>query len=364
MEPAVIELIRRHQPSLLAWDDLSVSVLKDPRRPLSVVSQLGVPHGGLEKDSALYRIADGEQSFIVKRHLDAARFRCEVANFAFVGEAGGFAPAVVWTDDESGAIVMEDLGDHSLAWVWKSGDMAQYQRWVHEAVEVVLSVQAHFHRHEQRVRALYGDQSPESAPKLYPPEETLAQLDEILRVSRGAALPDRDRAALMDAVRPMNARLERFGREHRTFSLGLTPWHILRKEGRLRVIDLTFQPIGPVLGELGDLTWHLESRREIVGFYLDGRVRLGLPPLDRDEFLRLSDWLTVLGCLLWIRIYCRDILEGEQALVDLGGARLTDYAANEGANLAAIRRALAPYPDLSLVSGVLERAFRLPLRKT
>jgi hypothetical protein len=153
-DTALIERIQRHLPRLLAWDQASVKVLKDPGRPLSVVSELGVPHGGLEKDSAVCRIADGERAFIVKRHLDAVRFRCEVANLAFVGEAGGFAPSVVWADDDSGTIVMEDLGDHSLAWVWKSGDMAEYQRWVREAVEIVLAVHAHFHRHEERLRAL------------------------------------------------------------------------------------------------------------------------------------------------------------------------------------------------------------------
>ena len=91
--------------------------------------------------------------------------------------------------------------------------------------------------------------------------------------------------------------------------------------------------------------------------YLAGRQRLVLPALDGEEYLRLSAWSSVLGCVLWIRTYCRDILEGEQALVDLRGERLTCYEANERANLEAIYRALAPYPGLATVADILERNF-------
>ena len=77
MEPELIRTVSAAQPDLLAWDRLSVRVIKDPARPLSVVSDLGVPHGGLEKDSAVYRLSDGAASFIVKRHLDPVMFRRE-----------------------------------------------------------------------------------------------------------------------------------------------------------------------------------------------------------------------------------------------------------------------------------------------
>ena len=363
MQREVIEHIREHNADLLDWPGLAVRTIKDPERPLSVVSGLGVPHGGMEKDSAVYRISDAERSFIVKRHAEPELFRREVANITFVNEAGGFAPEIAWADAETGIILMEDLGDQSLAWVWQRGDMAEYERWLRETVEIALQAQAHFHRREDRLRALYGDLSPDSPTKAFPPEEPLTQLDEALRISRGAALADGERDALLSIIRPMNERLAAFSTQHRTFCLGLSPWHIIRKDGRLRVIDLTFLPIGSVLGHFGNMTWHLDGERDIHRRYLDGRERLGLPPLDREEFLLLTDWSGLLGCVLWIRTYCRDILESEQALVDLRGERLTDYEANEAANLKAIYRALAPYPGLAAVADILERNFGRPLLK-
>jgi len=363
MEP-LIENVRAHDPRLLDWDRLVVRTIKDPARPLSVVSELGAAYGGLERDSSVWRIGDGERSFIVKHHADATILRREAANITFVSEAGGFAPELHWADAKTGVLLMEDLGDRSLAWVWHRGDMAEYERWVHEIVEVTLQVQAHFHGHKDRLRALYGDLSPDSPPRTFPPEETVTQLDEALRISRGAGLADADRNALRGIAEPMSRRLEAFGRRHRTFCLGLAPQHILRKDGRLRVIDLTFPPVGSVLGQLGNLTWHLDGERDVHRRYLTGRERLGLPPLDSEEFLLLTDWLGFLGCVLWIRIYCRDVLEGEQALVDLRGDRLRDYEGSERANVQAIARALAPYPQLAAVVDILNRGFGRPLLRT
>ena len=130
--------IKAQQSDLLDWDRLTVKVVKDPERPLSVVSDLGVPHAGMERDSSVHRLSDGAVSFIVKRHRDPVTFRREAANITFVNEAGGFAPELHWADPETGILLMEDLGDRSLAWVWKRGDMAEYERWVYEAVDSVL----------------------------------------------------------------------------------------------------------------------------------------------------------------------------------------------------------------------------------
>lgn len=364
MRAPQIARLREDQPDLLAWERLRVKVIKDRAQALSTVSELGTAHGGLERDSSVWRIGDGARAFIVKHHAEAAFFHREAANITFVNEAGGFGPELVWADPSSGILLMEDLGDRSLAWVWQQGDMAQYERWTAEVVDVVLAVEAHFDRHEERLRALYGDLNPDSPPRTFPPEETVTQLDEALRISRGAGLSDADRNALRRIAEPMSRRLEAFCRRHRTFCLGLGPQHVIRKDGRLRVIDLTFPPVGSVLGQLGNLTWHLDDERDIHRRYLTGRVRLRLPPLDHEEFLLLTDWLGFLRCVLWIRIYCRDILEGEQALVDLAGRRLTDYEANETANLKALYRALAPYPQLSAVVDILNRGFGRPAVRT
>ena len=59
MRTDLTDLIRSARPSLLDWDRAILRVLKDPKRPLSVVSDLGAVHGGIELDSAVYRLSDG-----------------------------------------------------------------------------------------------------------------------------------------------------------------------------------------------------------------------------------------------------------------------------------------------------------------
>ena len=358
-----IEGLRALSPKLLDWDRVCVRVIKDPAKPLSTVSDLGVPHTGMERDSSVCRISDGAGGFIVKRHTDPVMFRREVANLTFVNEAGQFAPEHVCCDGETGTIVMEDLGDRSLAYVWKEGRMDEYERWVYRTVDLVLAVQSHFNRDGPRLRALYRDLCPESPIRSFPVHEPVEQLEESLRLSRGITFADADRDALLSVFTQMNGRLERFHAAHRDFCLGLSPWHIIEKEGRIRVIDLTFAPIGPVLDQFGNLTWHLENARGVSRRYLAGRDTLGLPRVDHDEFLLLEAWQCVLGCILWIRIYCKEILEDEQSLVDLTGQRLTDYAGNESANLEAIRRALEPHSELSAFAEILRRYFSAPLRE-
>lgn len=361
MQLQIIQKIRSACPDLLDWDSLQVETVKDPSTPLSVVSSLGVIHAGVEQDSAIYRLRSGEKSFVLKQYFDPETLHREAANIAFVNRAGRFAPELYHCDPETGVILMEDLGDESLAYLWKNQMMDEYVEWVYEAVDLVVCVQRLYQEDPGLLRELYGGPVPQRGPYLPLPDGLPGTLDEILKVSRGDRLETRDRDLLRSSEQKIRADVQRFDKGHRDFILDITPWHVIRKEGRLRVIDLPAPPIGSMLYHFEPAIWHLEERREVLEFYLDRRAEEGLPVPDRDGFLYLEDALHALECVDWIGRYCRDILGGEQALRGLDGGKMDDYAGSEAENLLALRRALECHEGLSDVLRILDKCFGLPL---
>ena len=358
----LVEKVRADRPDLLDWDKVSVKVIKDPQKPLSVVSELGVVHAGLDKDSAIWRLRDARHSFILKWHFDAMAFRRETANIAFVNQAGQFAPQIHYSDPADGTMLMEDLGDHSLAYVWNSGLMDDYVEWVYEAVALVLAVQGFYRTEHALLRGLYEGLDMELQINLPLAQGLTQTLNEVLQLSRGCRLEARDQARLRTAEEKVNRGIQRHSEEHKDFVLDLASHHIIRKDGRIRVIDLTAPAIGSVLFQFSNIIWHLDERREILRFYLKERDKLGPPYLDHDEFLRMADGLLLLVSVEWIRNYCREIIEGEHSLTDLEGSLLTDYEGPEASNLQAIYRALEPYEEFKETVEVLQGYFSLPLK--
>ena len=362
MQPGTIQKLRSACPDLLDWDGVEVQTIKDPRAPMSIVSDQGVAYGGIEPDSAVHRLTAGGRSVILKQHFAAEPFRRETANIAFVNHAGGFAPELHHVDAEAGLVLMEDVGGDSMAVLWANGMMDEYTRWAYEAVDVVVAVQL-FHRdHAELLEELYGGPAPERGPVVSLPEGLPAALDAILEMSRGSRLSEADHDALRQWEDAVTVRVRRFSERHRTFSQeDLNAWHVIRKDGRIRVIDLTGAPIGPLLFHLENAVWHLEDRRQILHYYLDRRETSDLPGVDRDEFMFLEDAMHALSCLDWAGRYCRAILGDELAFRGMDGSRVNDYAGSEADQLAAIRRGLAPHDGHAVVLEIVDRYFALPL---
>jgi len=158
----LIKKIRAVRPELLDWGSVVVRTLKDPRRPLSIVSDLGVIHAGMEEQSAVHRITNGAGSYVIKQHFDSSAYARETANIAFINALRPIAPEILYSDEDTGIILMEDLGDRSLAHLAINNRMQEYERWVRRAFSLVALIQSHFRRHEQELRRLYGNRSPEA----------------------------------------------------------------------------------------------------------------------------------------------------------------------------------------------------------
>jgi len=359
----LIQNLRANKPALLDWDRLRVRVLKDPGKPLTRVSKLGVIHGGLEKESAIYRISDGTSSFIVKQYFDTAILRRERANMSFVNMVDLIAPEILYSDDETNTILMEDLGDMSLAYLWKNGLMKEYEEWVYRSMRILAQVQSYYSAHRARLEALYEGMVPcrNETPPL--PDGLSSTIDEILRISRGTELEKKHRESLQEVEIDLKAKMEDFIREYKDFVMDIIPLHVIEKDGRIRLLDFTAPPIGSVLFQF-NATWHLQSRREIILYYLRERDGLNLPHIDHEEFLWLADGLQLLECIEWIRIYCGEIIQGRHFLTDLEGRKLSDYERSEGGNLQALYRALAPHKDFCTVIDILDEYFRAPLIKS
>lgn len=358
----LIRKIRAARPELLDWESVVVRTLKDPHRPLSIVSDLGVIHAGMEEQSAVHRITNGAGSYVIKQHFDPSAYAREAANIAFINSLRPIAPELLYSDDEAGVILMEDLGDRSLAHLAINNRMTEYERWVRRAFSLVALIQSHFRQHEQELRRLYGGRSPESGAYLPLPDGLPCAIAEILRISRGTELTLDDRELLEKTDAPLRARMQQFSYKHRSFTVDLTPWHIIEKDGKIRFLDFTRPPIGSLLLQF-NVIWRLDNRRDIVRFYLEERARLELPHMDTEEFLRLQDGVQFLECIEWIRHYCKDILEGRHFLASWDGSKLDDYEGSEKPNLDAALEAISPHADFGKVASLLRRYFRKPITR-
>ena len=356
MNDQVIHRLKDAVPGLLDWGRATVKTIKDPTRPLAEVSELGVVHGGLERDSAVFRISDGASSIIVKQHFDPAVFRREVANITFVSRANGSGPEISWCDESSGLIVMEDLGDRSLAWLWQEQRMGEYAEWTRRAVRLVAEIQALANRDVEPLSKLHGGVALDRADRLPLPEGLSVTLGHVLHVSRGINLDAHDVATLDQVDAALRGAMADFNAERRGFVMCLTPWHVVEKDGAIRFLDFTEPPICGLLGQF-NVAWHLFERRDILLSYLTERERLDLPPIDVEEFLRLEDGHLLLESVDWPERYCRDILEGEHTFTNLDGSRPDDYAGAEAGQLEVIRGTAAAHRELSCIAEIIDQHF-------
>jgi len=356
----LVEEVRAVKPDLLDWNHLILKTLKDPQCPLSTISDLGVIHAGTEKGSAVHRISDNTSSYIIKQHFDPSAFKRETANITFINTLRPIAPELLYSDERSGTILMEDLGDRSLAHLAIRNRMVEYERWVRRAFSLVALLESHFRRHEGQLRHLYGTTSPESTPYLPLHDGLTGALDEILRTSRGIELDPDDRRLLGKLDATLREGIEQHGRDHSSFTVDLTPWHIIEKDGEIRFLDFTRPPVGSLLLQF-NVIWRFDNRRDIIRFYLEERAKLGLPRINAEEFLRIQDRVQFLECIEWIRNYCKDILEGRHFLASWDGSKLDDYEGSERPNLEAALEAISPHRDLDWLADLLRRYFERPV---
>ncbi len=357
MKQELIDKIRADNPRLLDWDNLSIKTLKDPEKPLSQVSKSGVIYGGLEKGSAVYRISDSANSFIIKHHYDRDSFRREVNNISFVNRIDSIAPRIAYSEDENGLIVMEDLGERSLAYLWKHNQMREYTQWCYETAEVLAMIQSYFHKNKSVLESIYGGKSLPRWQKGVPPSEGLVSTtDEILRISRGISLKRKDREDLEEVELDLKERIDKFNALNQDFIIEVDFLHVLKKSGKIRFIDFTNPPLGSIVFQF-NIAWHLPERANIVRHYLKRRDELASPSIDHDEFLYLQDGFQLLEGIDWIRTYCREAIEGEHFLTDFEGKRITNYEESETNNLQAMRLALSSHPRLRSVMEMLDGYF-------
>ena len=208
-------------------------------------------------------------------------------------------PSILDVDATAGIIVQEDLGDQQLRRVYEASSEDEREDYVESAIELVADIQA------ATGKALERDSI---CSRLAFDEVKLSwELDFFMEhffVSlRGERLRHAEEAELRAEMNDLAAELSARPRFlcHRDFHASNL---MVDKKGRLRIIDHQDARMGPASYDLVSLLLDRQTAvpslaevRERRLFFLDERLKRGLPPIDPDDFAHEFRLMTVQRCL-------------------------------------------------------------------
>ena len=213
---------------------------------------------------------------------------------------GGLPVAKIFDFDEAlGVILMEDLGDRILRSQLEAVEAGERERMLHEAIDLIPRIQA-------VTEAAYLKGSIASRLK-FDVEKLTWELDffktHYFGTLRNRPLPADVDARLAEEFLSLSRKLESKASVlcHRDFHAANL---MIDKDGHLRIIDHQDARIGSAAYDLASLLldrvteapspeWLASKRR----YFLDERVRIGLLPLNEDEFADEFRLQTIQRCL-------------------------------------------------------------------
>src|SRR5207253_2021722 len=223
---------------------------------------------------------------VVHPYLDVTRL--------FV-EAGLPVPEVYDTDGASGIIVQEDLGDRQLYQVFETASEEERETLIEQAIELIARIQV------ATSRAFERDSI---ASRLAFDEAKLAWelnffFEHYFGSLRGETLRHGEAAELKVELNDVAAELSACRRVlcHRDYhSANL----LVDRQGRIRIVDHQDARMGPASYDLVSLLMDRQpeppSLAEVRGhrlFLLEERRRLGLEPIDPDDFVKEFRLMTI-----------------------------------------------------------------------
>ncbi len=213
---------------------------------------------------------------------------------------GGLPVARIFDFDESlGVILMEDLGDRILRTQLEAAEPGDRERMLNEAIELIPRIQA-------VTGAAYSKGSIASRLK-FDVEKLTWELD-FFKTHYFGTLQKRPLSVdvdnrLADEFLELSRDLESKASVlcHRDFHAANL---MIDKEDRLRIIDHQDARIGSAAYDLVSLLLDRVTEAPAAGwlaakrrYFLDERVRIGLPPLNEDEFADEFRLQTIQRCL-------------------------------------------------------------------
>ena len=210
-------------------------------------------------------------------------------------ECGLPVPKVYDADGEVGIIVQEDLGDNQLCQVFETASEEECETLLEQAVEIIARIQA------ATPRAFERDSI---ASRLAFDEAKLAWelnffFEHYFGSLRGETLRHGEAAELKVELNDVAAELSACRRVlcHRDYhSANL----LVDKQGQIRIVDHQDARLGPASYDLVSLLMDRQpeppSLAEVRGhrlFFLEERRRLGLDPIDPDDFVKEFRLMTI-----------------------------------------------------------------------
>jgi N-acetylmuramate 1-kinase len=218
---------------------------------------------------------DGELPFVnVQRYLSLNRIP---------------VPSIVWDDSPHGFVLLEDLGDVTLAAALQEANRAQMIRWYRQALDILLALQS-----PERVASRASCVAFWLA---FDVEKLMWELDfflthMIMQFCTQRMKPG-DETALRGQFWKMTALLARQPRvfTHRDYHSR----NLMLRQDRLRVIDFQDARLGPCQYDLASLLYDAyvvlptDLRQELLTYYLERKALTDGLPLDREAFLQVFD---------------------------------------------------------------------------
>jgi aminoglycoside/choline kinase family phosphotransferase len=208
-------------------------------------------------------------------------------------------PAVHDVDPLDGIIVQEDLGENQLRRLYEAASEDEREEYVERAIALIAEIQAAtaraFERDSIASRLAFDEAKLAWELEFFVEHYFVSLRREHLRHAEAAEL----RAELNDVAAELAARPRVLcHRDYHASNL------MVDKAGRLRIIDHQDARMGPASYDLVSLLLDRQTAppslaevRERRLFFLDERLRRGLPPIDPDEFAREFRMMTVQRCL-------------------------------------------------------------------
>jgi phospho-N-acetylmuramoyl-pentapeptide-transferase len=253
---------------------------------------------------------DGPASLIAKRYAAdriaffAACYRRERGVLELLNRYACAVPRVYSGElmDDQALLIMQDLGDETLAERLEASDYHGKEQWLYSAVLALAALHAATEPHLRELQAEIQKVDKEALGADYYLSAIRIALDRIAALG-GIAIGNSDWAVIAEQTRPLVDFL--CDRPSRFIHFEFTPHHLMVTDSGLSIFDFEQATIGPAEFDLAALLAQPESEIGAEGWiamvrhYSSASVEYGLPTSSSDQTERAVSYAALFKCLVY-----------------------------------------------------------------
>jgi aminoglycoside/choline kinase family phosphotransferase len=204
--------------------------------------------------------------------------------------------------DDQALLVMQDLGDETLAERLEASDSAAKEQWLHSALLALVDLHTRAHDHLRELAAEIQKIDKESLGQDYYFRALRIALDRIVALAQ-PGIKEPEWEAIAEQARPLVDFLA--DRPAGFIHFEFTPHHLLVTEAGLRVFDFEQATIGPVEFDVAALLAQPESDvgpeawEALVDQYANAAAESGLPTAATEQMERAVAYAALFKCLVY-----------------------------------------------------------------